>query len=206
MEATPGGSAKRRAARPDATRKAILAAARQLLAEKGFRQLSVEAVAGVAGVTRVTVYNQMGSKLGLLEAIFADLAQRGQMGRLRALDELPPRPALTAAIEHTIRFWVSERALLRQLLGLATIDPETAKIIGTREEWRRASIGAVVDRLAAAGLLAPGITTAEATTAIAAVSSFHTYDQLGELAEDPATAARLIDRLAGGLLDPSVRG
>jgi AcrR family transcriptional regulator len=206
MAAATSGSAKRPAARPDATRTAIVAAARRLLAEQGFRHLSVEAVAAIAGVTRVTVYNQLGSKLGLLEAIFADLAQQGQMGWLGTLDRLAPRPALTAAIQHTTRFWASERALLRQLLALATIDPQAARIIQTREQWRQAAIGGVVDRLATAGLLAPAISPAEATAAITAVSSFAAYDQLGELAEDPATAARLIDRLADGLLHPGARG
>jgi AcrR family transcriptional regulator len=206
MAAATSGGAKRPTARPDATRTAIVAAARRLLAERGFRHLSVEAVAAMAGVTRVTVYNQLGSKLGVLEAIFADLAQQGQMGWLRTLDQLPPRPALTAAIQHTTRFWASERALLRQLLGLATIDPEAARIIQTREQWRQAAIGGVVDRLATAGLLTPAISPAEATAAITAVSSFGTYDQLGELADDPATAARLINRLADGLLHPSARG
>src|SRR5262249_35010278 len=60
-----------RQAAAEQTRARILAAARELLvASAGFSGFSVEAVARQAGVARMTVYYQFGSKPGLLEALY----------------------------------------------------------------------------------------------------------------------------------------
>ena len=70
-----------RQAATDETRARILAAARELLAASdGLTGFSIEAVARQADVARMTVYYQFGSKPGLLEALFDDLAARGQIG------------------------------------------------------------------------------------------------------------------------------
>ena len=59
-------SGGKRAVTTESTRRAIIAAARDLLAERRWQDFTVEAVANRAGVTRVTVYNQVHSKAGLL--------------------------------------------------------------------------------------------------------------------------------------------
>src|SRR5262249_56620917 len=65
------------------TRARIVAAARELLATPGgVSGFTVDAVAAQAGVARMTVYNQFGSKRGLLEALFDDLAARGLVAPL----------------------------------------------------------------------------------------------------------------------------
>ncbi|WP_404558819.1 TetR/AcrR family transcriptional regulator [Bradyrhizobium niftali] len=52
---------------------------------------SLDAVAKAANVTRLTVYNQFGSRRGLLEAVFDDIARRGRLGRLDdAVDDPDP--------------------------------------------------------------------------------------------------------------------
>src|SRR5262249_9711035 len=66
------------------TRRRIVAAARDLLAdESGPPGFTVETVARRAGVARMTVYYQFRSKRGVLEALFDDLANRGLMPHLR---------------------------------------------------------------------------------------------------------------------------
>src|ERR671924_654819 len=89
-----------RQAAVDQTRARIIAAARELLLAGGVSSgFSVDAVARQAGVARMTVYYQFGSKRGLLEALFDDLAARGLVGRLRAAFGCPdPREALTEFI------------------------------------------------------------------------------------------------------------
>ncbi len=52
------------------TRTPILQAACQLLASGGFSAFTIDTVARAADVSRMTIYNQFGSKAGLLEAIF----------------------------------------------------------------------------------------------------------------------------------------
>ena len=58
------------------TRERILLSARVLLTDRagGF---TVDSVARYAGVARMTVYYQYGSKRGLLEAVYDDIAARG---------------------------------------------------------------------------------------------------------------------------------
>jgi AcrR family transcriptional regulator len=67
------------------TRARILGAALHLLRE-GDRvtEFSIDAVARRADVVRMTVYYQFGSKRGLLEALFDELAGQGLVERLRA--------------------------------------------------------------------------------------------------------------------------
>src|SRR5258708_19799204 len=61
----------RRRADVDRTRSSILAAARELVSEHG-PDSSVGKVAELAGVSRITIYNQFGSKAGLLETLFTE--------------------------------------------------------------------------------------------------------------------------------------
>ena len=60
----------------DEGRERIVLAARALLEADDDEPFSIDAVARRAGVARMTVYNQFGSKTGLLEALF-DLGVRG---------------------------------------------------------------------------------------------------------------------------------
>src|SRR5271154_5637048 len=66
--------------RCDATRKAVLRAAFDLLAEGGLSRFTIEGVAAQSGVARTTIYRWWPTKgalamEGFLEAITADLAQ-----------------------------------------------------------------------------------------------------------------------------------
>jgi AcrR family transcriptional regulator len=62
----------------DQTRARIIAATRELLAANDlFSGFSVEVVARQAGVARMKVYYQFGSKPGLLEALCDSLARQG---------------------------------------------------------------------------------------------------------------------------------
>ena len=103
------------------TRTRVIAAARELLtASGGFTGFTIDAVAAQAGVARMTVYYQFGSKAGLLEALFDDLAARGGMDQLpAAFSRADPLDALAEFIALFCRFWASERLLIRRLQGLA---------------------------------------------------------------------------------------
>src|SRR3979411_870604 len=68
------------------TRARLLDAARRLLGQEGGSgSFSIDAVAREADVARMTVYHQFTSKLGLLEALFDDLAHRGGLERMPAV-------------------------------------------------------------------------------------------------------------------------
>src|ERR1700719_164472 len=78
------------------TRSRIIAAgARLLRKDASIANFSLDVVAKAAGVTRLTVYNQFGSRRGLLEAVFDDIARQGGLTEIAHAMEMPdPRAAL----------------------------------------------------------------------------------------------------------------
>src|SRR3982074_1387008 len=71
-----------RAAAAEANRDRVIEEAAAFLRSEPISAFSIESVAKQAGVTRLTVYNQFGSRRGLLEAVFDHLAQRGRLQRI----------------------------------------------------------------------------------------------------------------------------
>ncbi len=169
MSPRPYHSEQRRAAASQ-TRTRIVDAARALLAsEGGLAAFSVDAVAREAGVARMTVYYQFRSRLGLLEALFDDLAQRGGMSGLpAAFSTRDPLEALDGLIATFCRFWESDRLLLRRLRAAATADPELEPALRARDERRRMALRPLLDRLALPDLV----------DLLWTLTSFETYDAL----------------------------
>ncbi|QKV95210.1 TetR/AcrR family transcriptional regulator [Streptomyces sp. NA02950] len=186
------------------TRANILTAARQHLIASGYRNLSLEHVATDADVTRVTIYRQFGSKLGLLDAVAEDLAQRAGlvagMHAAAALDD--PVAAFRAMVSETCRFWSTDPDLLRRLISLSAVDPEAHRVISSREKWRFDQVALFVTRLAEADRVRSPFDTHGAGVTVAAAISFTTCD-------DIATRLQLdhdrLDDLLLSLLDGVVR-
>ncbi|TFV41395.1 TetR/AcrR family transcriptional regulator [Bradyrhizobium niftali] len=104
---------------------------------------SLDAVAKAANVTRLTVYNQFGSRRGLLEAVFDDIARRGRLGRLDdAVDDPDPEKGLEMVVRIFCEFWDSDPAVAR-LHGAMAIDQEFAQALVARNERRLPLIGNV---------------------------------------------------------------
>jgi AcrR family transcriptional regulator len=73
-------------------RQAILNAAADVFAEQGFAGASIDAIAVRAGVSRQTVYNQLGDKDNLFKVIVAEITDRSTAGFFRVLDTFPVAP------------------------------------------------------------------------------------------------------------------
>jgi AcrR family transcriptional regulator len=87
--------------------------------------ISLDAVAKRAGVTRLTVYDQFGSRRALLEAVFDDMAERGALHRIR---EAMSGPDAQAALQQIVvifcHFWSIHRGALWRLHAVSATDPE----------------------------------------------------------------------------------
>jgi len=152
-------------AAPSATRRRkktrariISAANRQLRSAKGLQSLSLESVAAQAGVTRLTVYNQFGSRRGLLEAVFDDVAFRGGLYRLpEALAEKDPRAALARLVAIFCEFWYFNRRMLGRIIGAGVADPRLELAMRARNERRRKLLTVILKRLEGAGRASPEV-------------------------------------------------
>lgn len=190
----------RRAASTAATRSAIIEAGRELLATREWRNFTLEAVASKAGVSRVTIYNQLQSKYGLLDAVLTELTERAGMDQLLTnTSDRNATAARLAIVEQTCRFWHAERDVLRPLFGLAAVDQEVAATLAEREQWRRDQWEQLLDRLVEEAPTVNRFHRPNLLAGVVAVTSFPTYDALGELADDPVAAAELIDHLVVSL-------
>lgn len=169
-----------RAAGVHRTRREILTAARRHLIETGYHRLSMEEVAADAGVTRVTIYRHFDSKLGLLDAIAEDLAQRARIvaGMHKATEIADPVTAFTAMVAELCHFWNTDPDVFRRLISLAAVDPEAQQVIGGREEWRYQQVGTFVRRLAQADRLQNPFDVRRATAVVGTVTGFPACDDM----------------------------
>ncbi len=184
-----GTGARARAAADSRAR--VLAAARAVLSDPACPVWGMETVAAAAGVTRMTVYNQFGSRTSLIEAVLDQVVARDRMDQLvDGTSELDPAEALHAALVTTCRFWRAERPLLRRLFAVAYAEPAVAALLARREGWRRDQFAALLDRAA------PALRDNNALLdLLVGVTSFPAYDHLGPAADAPDLAADLLHRL-----------
>jgi AcrR family transcriptional regulator len=192
----------RRKAASDETRTRILTAVRQLLMVRGgFTGFTIDAVARQAGVARMTVYYQFGSKVGLLEALCDSLALRGGIEQLGGVFEKPePLDALAEWIALFARFWDSDRLVIRRLNGLSALDPELEQVLRGRGERRRHGTRVLVGRLIEEhGHPAPEAFH-EAVDLVYTRTSFETFDTLAGATRSPVEVVPLVQRLVRAAL------
>jgi AcrR family transcriptional regulator len=137
-----------RAAAAAENRDRIIAAAAQLLREgEGIASFSLDSVAKAAGVTRLTVYHRFGSRRGLLEAVFDEIALQGGLAEIAdAMAMSDPHAALDRLVEIFCAFWSRDPAVGR-LHEATAIDPEFALALTERNERRRKLLDALLGRI-----------------------------------------------------------
>ncbi len=101
-KATPAPARRTQAARSQATRAALIAAARPLFAERGYAGVGTEEIVRAAGVTRGALYHHFDGKRELFAAVYeqieAELAERIASGALRPGPQAPLE-AMRAGVE-----------------------------------------------------------------------------------------------------------
>ena len=193
-----------RTAAANEKRERVVAAATQTLREDGgLVSFSLDSVAKAAGVTRLTVYNQFGSRRGLLEAVFDDIAARGRLATIPEALSLPdPSEGLDAIIDRFCEFWSSDEAIARLHDAMAT-DAEFAIALTQRNERRRKLLQALMKRLAPADL--PARERRDAIDFLHAMTSFAMFRILGSN-RSVAAVAQLIKTSCRAMLDATAPG
>lgn len=171
----------------DKRRTKIISAARQLILSKdALAGFSVEAVAKQAKVTRATVYNQFGSKTGLLGALFDDLAASGQMTQLAsAFEQSDPYDALDRFISVFVTFWSTDRLTTRRLYALAILDTNLGKALEERQAGRKQGLRVILERTRKVYDCPKTEAFDETLDILCTLTSFATFDSLvNEMAKE----------------------
>jgi len=182
----PYNLGKRKAA-TDETRLRIIEAARQLLAdESNVAELSMEAIARRADVSRLTIYYQFRSRPGLLEALYDHLAARGDMRQMaQVFHETDPTKMLEKMVGIFIKFWASDPVVIRRLRAMSGLDPEIAAGIRSRDSRRQHIAGEILRRFVSLRDKAVKVERQKlAADVISTLTSFETYDALSGAGHD----------------------
>jgi AcrR family transcriptional regulator len=185
---------------PDA-RRAVLDAARELFAERGFERTTMRAVAGRAGVDPALIYHYFGDKDGLLFAalqppedaatLFAGLAdaadRTGEELVRRLIGLWEERPEIREQMAAILRTGLShDRAgrLLRDILSSFILAGLGDFLAGDRRELRAALIGSHIGGLMLARYIleVPGVAAASPEDLVQAVGPVIQHYLTGRLA------------------------
>jgi len=178
------------------TRARVLSAARALLtARAGTEPFSVDAVARRAGVARMTVYHQFGSRRGLLEALFDSFAAGGELpAHLAAAFQRPdPLESLADVVAAFARFWEAGRPWIRRVRALGVLDPDLGDAVEARNARRREVVRVLVERLAQRYGRPASKERTQAEELLYTLTSFETFDSLaGPNRKLPEVAAEVL--------------
>src|SRR5262249_22535680 len=161
----------------------------------------IDAVAQQAGVARMTIYYQFGSKIGLLEALCDSLAARGGMAQMPSVfQQTSLFGALDQFIDVFARFWDYDRAVTRRLHGLAGLDPDTAKVISSRQERRREGLRAILRKAGDREARSAEGSVEETIDVLHTLISFEVFDGLAGPKRRFPDVAPLLKRLVRAVL------
>lgn len=188
-------SVAQRQAGSDRKRARVLAVAREQLESNGFRDFSLESIARQSGITRQTLYNLFGSRAGLLEALFDQLAMAGGMERMRhVMQKADGQSALSAFVDVFCEFWAKDRLLIRRIHGIAAIDPEFGAVVEARNRRRQGAVARILQLLDAEGNKRTPAEQSQRAAALYALTSFEFFDVLAD-AIGTREAAHVVRRL-----------
>ena len=159
----------------------VLEAAERLIKEDAFHAATMDELAVAAGVSRATIFNRFGSKLGVLEALFTRGMEGAEMAAIQeALELEDPVAALDAVVEAGCAIWEACGFVVQQLQAVAVLEPDAAALIDRQRDEQRADLQALTRRLAKAGRLRSGLSQARATATLHMLTSLESFLWLRE--------------------------
>ena len=170
----PYAAARRRESAETVDR--VLEAAERLIKDDAFHAATMDELAIAAGVSRATVFNRFGSKLGVLEALFTRGMEGPEMAAIQeALALEDPVAALDAVVEAGCAIWEACGFVVQQLQAVAILEPDAAALIDQQRDEQRADLQGLTRRLAKAGRLRPGLSQARATARLHMLTSLESF-------------------------------
>jgi AcrR family transcriptional regulator len=183
----------------DAGRERIVTAARDLLQLDNLSAFSLEAVAQRAGVTRMTVYNQFGSRAGLLAELFDLIIERGAFRDFpSAFTEKDVGVAFDVFVGILGRFYTENRPVMVRLAAAAGQDPDLDQAMRSRNERRKRAIETLVQKLRTTRGLA--VTPGELVHTLDVLLNFNTFDSMAGPDRSPSDVVPHMRRLVRALL------
>jgi AcrR family transcriptional regulator len=173
--ATRSYTAGRRKRSPESVDR-VLEAAERLIREDAFHTATMEELAAAAGVSRATVFNRFGSKLGVLQALFTRGMEGPEMEAIqRALEIEDPVESLKAVIEAACAIWDAWGFVHEQLQAIVILEPGASALVDQQRDQQRAEIRDLTRRLARAGRLRPGLGEARAAATLHMLTSLESF-------------------------------
>ncbi len=169
-----------RAARAQATRARVLAAARSSFLNRGFAGTTIGLVADEAAVSQETIYKAFGSKAALLKAVYdvtlagddddVPLAQRPEA--LAVLQARTGEEAVAAYARLAQAIGARTDPLVRMIMGSRDTDANLSSFVDTIHQERRMGSAFWVGRLHDAGWLREDLDVERAADILWALNSY----------------------------------
>jgi AcrR family transcriptional regulator len=177
MATRPYGASLRRGSPPSVDR--VLGAAERLMRDDAFHAATMDQLAAAAGVSRATVFNRFGSKLGLLQALFTRATESSEMGAIHeALAIEDPVASLEALIGAVCAVWEAHGYIHEQLHAIVVLEPDASAPLEQHRQEQRRDLQGLTRRLARADRLRPGLGEARATAALHMLTSLESFLRL----------------------------
>src|SRR5829696_1628694 len=177
MERRPYTTGRRSGSRDSVDR--VLEAAEQLIKKNAFHLATMDEIATAAGVSRATVFNRFGSKLGVLQALFSRAIEGPEMEAIRrALEIEDPVESLEALIGGSCVIWESQAFVHEQLQAIVVLEPDGSVLIDQQRQDQRADLQLLARRLSRAGQLRPELSEARATATLHMLTNLEAFSWL----------------------------
>jgi AcrR family transcriptional regulator len=168
-------TASRRRKRPDSVER-VLDASERLIRDDAFHSATMDQLAAAAGVSRATIFNRFGSKLGVLQALYDRCLESREMLAVReAFAVEDPVLALDVMVDTSCAMWEEHGFIVEQIQAIAVLEPEASALIAGQGEDQRAALQGLTRRLARASRLRPGLGEARATATLHMLTSLESF-------------------------------
>ena len=166
------------AARAQATRERVVAAAAPLFVAHGYLDTTMAELAGAAGVAVQTLYLAFGSKAAVLAAVWEAAGRERPAGWAEALATAPDGPVALARHVDLTTAAVERRHPLDAVLRAAAADPEPAELLATARAAALDAHARAVDELAEHPGFTVDMSLQRATDVLATLLAPETYGLL----------------------------